>query len=111
MLTIVGITMRKIELPVWHWLVTMVHSELTAQARMESRPGPQFPDGGEVGFVPVTTLPLTHAHSPTLLLPSDAGDWMLDGIFPSFVWNRFTFVFVSLTSRPERKAESAIPTH
>src|SRR6266700_7304858 len=111
MLNIVRITIRKIELPVWHWLVTTVHNELTAQARMKSSPGPQFPDDGEDGGPVAIALPFIHAHNPTLLLPSDDGVWMTFGIFPSFVCHRFTLVFVSLTSSPERKAEKAMPTH
>src|SRR5256885_16854243 len=111
MLNIVRITIKKIELPVWHWVVTTVQSELTVQARMRSSPGPQAPEDGEVGGVPVTTLPLIHAQSPTLLLPSDEAAWILDGIFPSLVCHRFTLVLVSLTSSPERKADNAIPTH
>src|SRR5207249_1877146 len=89
----------------------MLQDEVTTQERMRSSPGPQFPPDGKVGGPPVTTLPLIQAQSPTLLFPSDAGLWMLGGIFPSLVWKRFTFVFVSLTSRPDEKAERAIPTH
>src|SRR2546427_5671467 len=111
MLNIVRITIRKIELPVWHWTVTTEHSEFTAQARMKSSPGPHAPDEDDVGGLPLTTFPFTHAHSPTLLLPSDAGAWMLEGIFPSLVWKRFTLVFVSLTSRPDWNPERAIPIH
>src|SRR5437667_7579522 len=69
MLTIVKITTRNMALPVWHWLVTLVHSELTAQASMKSRPGPQVDDGGGTGLV-ITIVPLTKAQSPVLSIPA-----------------------------------------
>src|SRR5713101_6377338 len=68
---------------------------------------------GLMGGVPTTTFPEIHTHSPIFEVVPVTGTAkeIEDGVLPSFVWKRFTLVFVSFMSIPENVALTATATH
>src|SRR5213594_2254952 len=104
---IVKIIAQKMPELVWQATVTVEQKLLINAPKRQSR-NPQNPPGiADGGGTPTITLPIIHAHNPTLVRVVACGFVMDGGILPLFVENMLRFVLVSFRSSPEYVPETA----